>query len=381
MDGLSSAGTATSLPQPLPAEHYIEPGWFETDKQAVFARSWQCVCHVSELAHRGAYATLTIAAEPVVVVRDDDDALRAYSNVCRHRGHPLVEGSGRVGKRLVCPYHGWAYNRDGALVRVPGQDDTDPALCDQIRLTEHRVEQFCGFVFVNLDSNATSLRDQVGEFEPIFESYHPDPDKLVFVCETAIEHESNWKISVENYNECYHCPTVHATSLTRGVLSLDGYSTVPRGQMIWHEGKAQTEKERQYDYNLDASPRAGDYGAYWLWPNVSFCFYPGGYFTIRQWLPISYRKTIYRYRWFSDGAIPDEDVRSLMEKHKRTTGAEDEAVVSRVQTGMESPHFEPGPYVIGDGQSASSEVGLQHFHALYRAAITNHVGAPGTRDR
>ena len=197
----------------------------------------------------------------------------------------------------------------------------------------------------------------------------------MFVCETAIDHACNWKLSVENYNECYHCPTVHAKSLTKGVLSMEGYTTVPHGRMIWHEGKAQTTNQKQYEYDVTKSLRAGDYGAYWIWPNVSFCFYPGGYFTIRQWLPVTWRKTIYRYRWFSDATIPDEDVKALMEKHKSTTGAEDEAVVSRVQTGMESRCFEPGPYIIGDGKGAMSEVGLCHFHKLYRQALEQGDGS------
>ena len=144
---------------------------------------------------------------------------------------------------------------------------------------------------------------------------------------------------------------------------------MPRGITIWHDGKAQTRNQKQYDYDLEASPRAGDYGAYWIWPNVSMCCYPGGYFTIRQWLPVAWNRTIYRYRWFSSGALSDNEVRSLMVKHRETTGAEDEVVVSKIQNGMQSRAFEPGPYVIGDGCGAMSEVGLRHFHNLYRDAL------------
>ncbi len=231
-----------------------------------------------------------------------------------------------------------------------------------------RLEVFCGFVFVNLDDSAASLCSQVPELEAELLSYHPDPGALRFVCETSIEHQCNWKLSIENYNECYHCPTVHASSLTRGVLSMDGYTTEARGQMIWHQGKAQTDNEKQYDYDTGRGPRAGDYGAYWIWPNVSFCCYPGGFFTIRQWLPRNFRQTTYRYRWFSDGSLPDAEVEALMHKHKSTTGAEDEAVVSKIQAGIESRAFEPGPYILGDGIGALSEVGIRHFHDLYRAA-------------
>ena len=355
--------------QPLTAKYYVEPRWFDIDKEKIFYRTWQCVCHVSEVAAPGQFAAHRIVDEDVFVIRDRSGSLHAFYNICRHRGHSLVEGKGQVKNLLVCPYHAWSYELSGKLRRAPGVSEADRLLCDRIALRPVRVEEFCGFVFVNLDDGAKPLRELAGDLEEVLCSYHPDPAKLRFVCETSIDHDCNWKLSVDNYNECYHCPTIHGSSLTRGVLSMEGYTTVPHGHMIWHEGKAQTVNQKQYDYDITKGPRAGDYGAYWIWPNVSFCCYPGGYFTIRQWLPVAWRKTIYRYRWFSDGTIPDEDVEALMTKHKKTTGAEDAAVVSKIQKGMESRAFEPGPYVIGDGLGAMSEVGLRHFHQLYRDAL------------
>jgi len=364
---------------PLAAKYYIDEEYFLLDRDNIFFRSWQCVCHESEVANSGDFATLPIVNESVFVIRDGAGQLQAYYNVCRHRGHPLVEGFGKGKKVLTCPYHAWTYSLTGELRRAPGAGKDDHLSCDQISLRKVRVEVFCGFVFVNLDENAESLSSQIPELEAELRSYHPDPGALRFVCETSIEHQCNWKLSVENYNECYHCPTVHANSLTRGVLSMDGYTTEARGKMIWHQGKAQSVNEKQYDYDTSRSPRADDYGAYWIWPNVSFCCYPGGFFTIRQWLPLNYRQTSYRYRWFSDGTLPDAEVEALMHKHKITTGAEDEAVVSKIQTGMESRAFEPGPYILGDGIGALSEVGIRHFHDLYReaSAISEEVDFDG----
>jgi len=358
-----------SMNTPLSAKYYVESEFFEIDKEKIFFRSWQCVCHVSEIAGVGDFKTFTIVDENVFVIRQSDDVVHAYYNVCRHRGHPLVEGEGKDKRVLVCPYHAWTYEINGKLRRAPGSVESDGLSCDQINLRKIRVETFCGFVFVNLDENALPMGPALKEYEENLLSFHPEPAKLKFVCETEIEHQSNWKLSVENYNECYHCPTVHASSLTRGVLDMEGYTTIPRGMTIWHDGKAQTRNEKQYEYDLEASSRAGDYGAYWIWPNVSMCCYPGGYFTIRQWLPIAWNKTIYRYRWFSSGNICDDKVRALMIKHRETTGAEDEGVVSKIQKGMQSRAFEPGPYVIGDGRGAMSEVGLRHFHNLYRDAL------------
>ena len=358
--------------EPLPARSYIDPLCFEQEKQGIFYRSWHCVGHCSEVAKPGDFASHTIVDENIFVVRDAAGLLRAFYNLCRHRGHPLVEGNGNAKQTLVCPYHAWAYNLDGSLRHVPSSSDADNERCANLALRPVKLEEHAGFIFVNLDENATALAPQLAGLERELRSFYPQPERLRLVCETTIEHQSNWKISVENYNECYHCPTVHSTSLTRGVLAMNGYTIQPSGSMIWHEGKAQTTNEKQYDYDVDHSQRAGDYAAYWIWPLVSLCCYPGGFFTIRQWQPISYRKTIYRYRWFSDGHLGDTEVEALMLKHKETTGTEDKHVVAKVQRGMESRAFEPGPYVIGDGQSAMSEVGVRHFHNLYRASMADY---------
>lgn len=357
------------MQKPLEASYYTDPAVFERDRRHIFHRAWSCVCHTSEVASPGDYVTHDIAGESIFLVRGRDGVLRGFFNFCRHRGHPIVEGKGRVGATLVCAYHAWSYGLDGRLKAAPGATAGDLDACGPIELKPVRLDEFCGFVFATLYGGAPLLTEWLSDLAPVIRSYHPDPARLRFICETEIEHQCNWKVSVENYNECYHCPTVHRTSLTRGVLSMAGYTTRSHGPMIWHEGRAQTENEKQYDYDVSRSPRAGDYGAYWIWPNVAFCCYPGGFFTIRQWLPVSWRKTIYRYRWFSDGDIPDADVEALMLKHKATTGAEDEAVVSKVQKGMESIAFEPGPYILGDGKGAMSEVGSRHFHLLYREAM------------
>lgn len=353
---------------PPAIEYYTDAAHFERDKHDIFYRSWQCVCHVSEVARPGDYATCSIVDEKIFVLRNPGGELRAWYNLCRHRGHPLLEGFGNTGKRLVCPYHAWCYDLSGKVVSVPGASAEEASLCGKLELIAIRVEVLCGFVFVNLDAEARSLTDSFPGLEPELQSFHPDPAALQFVCETSIEHRCNWKISIENYNECYHCPTVHASSLTRGVLDMEGYSIEPHGVMIWHEGKAQTRNEKQYDYDTGHSARADDYAAYWMWPNVALCCYPGGYFTIRQWLPINWRKTIYRYRWFSDGRLAPGDVENLMITHRETTGAEDEVVVARLQQAMESRAYRPGPYIVGDGRSSLSEVGVRHFHRLYRDA-------------
>lgn len=355
-------------PTPLSANHYIDPLAFETDKQKIFYRTWQCVGHVSEVAERGAFLTFKVVDEEILVVRGDDSVLRAFFNVCRHRGHPVAEGSGNR-RTLVCGYHGWTYELDGKFRAAPQANPDDLRQCEGLRLRAVQLEVFCGFVFVNLDGAARALAPTLAGLADEFGSFHADPTKLRFVCETAIEHDCNWKISVDNYNECYHCPNVHATSLVKGVLALEGYTVEAKGAAIWHLGKAQTENERQYNYDSSHGQRGGDYGSFFIWPNTSLACYPGGFVSIRQWLPVNYRKTIYRYRWLSDGQLADSEVHTVMQKHRDSTGAEDAVVVAKVQRGMESQAFAPGPYIIGDGIGAMTEMAVRHLHELYRQAI------------
>lgn len=354
----------------LAAHDYNDPQTFELDKTKIFYRTWHCAGHVSELAEPGCYVTAQIVDEEVFVVRDAEGRLRAFHNVCRHRGHPLLEGRGRCGAAIVCPYHAWRYRLDGRLDRA-GAADAKALEDAKIGLKPVRLEVFCGLVFVNLDEKAASLESQIGHVRDSIESFVPEPSALRFVCEARIEHDCNWKISVENYNECYHCPTVHGRSLTRGVLDMEGYTVEPQGPVILHMGKAQTRNEKQYNYDIGQGARGAEYGAWFIWPAMAVNCYPGGYFSLRQWLPQHRRKTVYLYRWFSGDGIADSDVEALMRTHRDTTGAEDAVVVAKVQKGVESRAYEPGPLMIGTGPEALSEVGVAHFHQLYRRALAS----------
>ena len=121
-------GTSGKLSPPLPARYYIEPDAFEIDKQAIFYRTWQCVGHASQVRKAGDYLSFSVVDEDIAVVRGQDSKLRAFYNVCRHRGHPVVEGAGNC-TSIVCPYHGWIYDLNGQLSgarEARGQADINP---------------------------------------------------------------------------------------------------------------------------------------------------------------------------------------------------------------------------------------------------------------
>ena len=134
----------------MPSHHYVDPAVYELDKERVFYRTWQFVGHVSSLPASGAFFTARIADESLIVVRNDDDELYAFYNVCRHRAHRLVEGSG-TRQHFVCPYHAWSYNLNGCLVAAPKTQEVAGFDKAAVRLREVRLENFCGHCQTKVD--------------------------------------------------------------------------------------------------------------------------------------------------------------------------------------------------------------------------------------
>ena len=209
-DDLAPARQPLHLASGFPPAMYTSTDVYELERELVFARSWIAVARHDQLAEPGAFVTAEIAGEPVVVVRGRDGALRAFPNVCRHRGITVVEGSGSA-PALQCPYHLWTWSLDGRLVGAPhmdGADGFDPAAeC----LTPLAVEEWNGFVLVNLDPDATSLATQI---TGLTERCAPH-DVASWVRGPSVHYDSafNWKIQVENFIESYHHAGVHPETL------------------------------------------------------------------------------------------------------------------------------------------------------------------------
>ena len=198
--------------QTLPRAETIPSGWFterrfhRLDLEAVFATTWQYVGHLHRLVEPGSWLACEAAGEPVVVVRDLDGNLRAFYNVCRHRGGPLAlsDGCGRV---LKCQYHGWTYQLDGTLRGVPHWNLVELFDRDDYGLVSVRVETWDGLVFVNLDSEAEPLANV---FAGVSETIAPIRlADMTFHKRVVYDVQANWKVYVENFLEGYHVPIVH----------------------------------------------------------------------------------------------------------------------------------------------------------------------------
>lgn len=193
----------------LPGIFYTSPDYFRFEVETILSKEWHCLGRADEVAKPGDYFTARLFDEPLLVVRGDDLEVRVLSNLCRHRGMPLAEGSGST-RRFLCSYHAWSYGRDGVLVNAPrmAARGVGPGSC---RLPAYRSEVWNGFVYVNLDDQAEPLAPRLDGLGALLRSYRPDEMRIVSTREEIWR--TNWKCLVENFMEAYHLSVVHPETL------------------------------------------------------------------------------------------------------------------------------------------------------------------------
>jgi choline monooxygenase len=345
--------------QSLRAEAYVDPRWYAFEREAIFARSWRWVCHVEKLRAPGRFVTTEIAGRPVCVVRDRDGVLRAFYNVCKHRAHHLLEGEGQT-TRIMCPYHAWTYDLTGQLVRAPHTEsltDFDPrAIC----LDAVQVEEFCGFVYVNLDPEAAPLAEQSGDLAAEITHWAPDVADLTFGHRLTYDIRSNWKNVVDNFLECYHCPTAHKDFCS--LVDMDTYKVTTHGIYSSHMAEAGNGANTAYDVS-NAAVRT--HAVWWLWPTTCLMRYPGrSSMIVLNIIPAGPERTLETYDFYLETPEPDAAEREAIRYLDEVLQAEDIAIVESVQKGMATPAFQQGRIVHDPEGSGKSEHAVHHFHGL-----------------
>ena len=355
----------SELQRALGARWYTDHGVFLEERRKIFGHTWQLVCHQSELPRPGDY----VVRQGIFAIRHPSGTVKAFHNVCRHRGHELLAGKGN--RRLItCPYHGWCYDIDGGLKSAPGSDEVPRFDAGSIRLGEVRCEVFCGFVFVNPDRKALPMEDWYPGVEEELRGLVPFIDDLRPVDEVVVEEACNWKVSVENYNECYHCKLRHPT-LSSGVLDPDSYDIRPQGHCLRHTTSAA--KSDSMTYGIDASDAgASSYSSWYLWPTCSFQVYPGRLLNTFHWEATNHATVTVRRGWYARDGENDATARQLAQLDRETTLAEDIDIVESVQRGLESGHYEPGPLVVNPRGGVMSE----HSIATLQSWVREALGAP-----
>jgi phenylpropionate dioxygenase-like ring-hydroxylating dioxygenase large terminal subunit len=336
----------------LAAKYYTDPEVFKLETNGLLARTWQFAGHASQLKETGDYFTFDLAGESLFCIKGRDGEIRTFYNVCQHRAHQLVSGQGQT-RVVVCPYHAWTYELTGELRAGPNIKAVEGFDKSSICLTSVRTEVFLGFIFVNLDNDAKPMDDWFPNVRTELESYIPHWDTLAPLEWVEIPENCNWKVSVENYSECYHCTLNHPTFST-GVVRPETYDIQPQGYCLRHTTECNSMDAMTYDIN-SGFDKNDQYSSWFLWPMFSFQVYPGNLLNTYHWRAMDADHVVVWRGWYSVGGEENDIVRQMAVQDRETTVAEDIGLVESVQRGLKSRGYVPGPLVVDPKCGVNSE--------------------------
>jgi phenylpropionate dioxygenase-like ring-hydroxylating dioxygenase large terminal subunit len=353
----------------LPGWLYHDPEFLEAEKAAFLRSAPQVVCHESDIAQPGEWRTLEYLGESVIVIRGDDGEVRAFANVCRHRGSRLVEGTGGCAKLLTCPYHAWSYARDGRLVGVPHRREYPGLRPDELGLVPIALEAWHGFLFVTLKPGAPSVAEMMAPYEDEVAHYRFAELRAIGRV-TLRPRPLNWKTIADNYSDHLHIAVGHPglSRLFGRNYAIEAREHVDRlqGELVSQE--SENPSERAYQRFLpDVEQLPPSHRRKWLYyklfPNVAFDIY-ADQVDFMQFLPLSATQTVIREISY---ALPDERREMKVSRYlnwriNRRVNAEDTELIARVQLGMQSANYVAGPL-------GTSEVCLRSFAQKLRRLI------------
>lgn len=363
--------TAANRSHSINARCYLDEKYLRIEREQIFRRSWQFLCHEEKLRAAGSYVTARVEGCSLVALRTDAGSLNAFYNVCQHRGHELLSGDGRI-RRITCPYHAWTYDLDGRLARAPRSEHLENFAPEEFCLKPVAVEVFCHLVFVNLDPGAVPLADQTGRLADEIGAYAPDVGQLTFASRLNYRVQANWKTVVDNFLECYHCPVAHRGFSS--MIDMATYRVETHGIYSSHMAKARAGDNDAY--NIDAAT-VTDHAVWFLWPNLTLMRYPGrGNFMVWRFYPVDAQQTDEVFDFFFESAQPGNAEREAIRFIDEVLQPEDIGLVESVQRGMNTPAFESGRYMVDADGSGMSEHAVHHFHGLVLQAYRRASEAP-----
>lgn len=352
----------------IPAEWYTSVELFEFEKKRIFHRFWQYAGYLEQVREAGAYFTRMVGDIPIVVVRDGEGMLHAYANVCRHRGSTLVLESAGCRKSIQCHYHGWVWNLDGTLRSAPRWNEEPDFQKADFPLVALAVETWGPMIFVNPDREAAPLSATLGLLPGIVAASGLRFDDLRFRVSRRYEIAANWKIVVENYNECYHCPIAHPAF--SAIMDIDAYRVITAYEYFNIHRAPLTESAKSggrtaYDVSeaaLATGVREGTFG--FIWPNSTYDINPGAAnLVVGYYVPLAVDRTLAVMDCFFAESVEDETSRAIIDFANQVQ-LEDIVLCESVQRGMRSGYFEQGRLL------KARENGIQHFQALLYRVLT-----------
>lgn len=315
----------------LPASWYSDPEIWALERERIFARTWQYAGPVEWLPGHGSYFTSRAGHIPVVVVRDGDE-IRAFVNVCRHRGHLVAAGRGRR-NTLQCPYHAWTYGLDGCLRSAPrAREEQATFAFDELGLYPVGVEAHGPFVFVNPDRDAPPLAETLGDVPARLERSGVDLSSLRLRRTVDWECRANWKNAVENYLECYHCAVAHPGFSAAIDVAPSRYLLEAAGATMSQYGPAR----HSAGTRVLPAGEIEEAQSHLIFPNTSIDIAPGPpNLMIYAWGPTGPGTMAASSHYFFPDGVAEEDVQQIVDFNEQVS-EEDMRLIDAVQQGLDS---------------------------------------------
>ena len=362
----------------LPRAAYVDPAVFEWEQRNIFS-GWTCVGNAGDLATVGAQKAVGTGPNAILLVRAEDDTVRAFANTCRHRGHELLAcGATAKGRSIVCPYHSWSYRLDGRLRNAPGFRDVDGFEPDEFGLAELRLANWHGWLFVDASGEDAEFSEHVAGLKDVVGPYHPED--LTIVARHSYELATNWKVIAENYQECYHCSTIHP-ELSRISPPTSGENLELKGS--WMGGWMSIVEGAE---TMSLTGKSGGVTIQGLseqelrsvmylvgYPNLLVSLHPD-YVMTHLMTPLAVDRTHVECAWAfpKDVAAKADFDPSYAVDFWDLTNRQDWAACESVQRGLTSPHARPGPL-------APDEDGVYQFVTRVATAYSGAAGPAAGR--
>lgn len=355
----------------LSQKYYCDESFFASERESLFSRKWICVGHESDLTSAGNYQVVDFFGDQIILLRSQDQAsgdgsIRAFYNVCRHRGTQLLESTAGNCKAVVrCPYHGWSYSFDGQLIAAPNMDDSFE--CAEFSLKQIKCAVWNGLIFLSENPDAT-LDSFLAPLSALVEPYFSLP--LIAAEKVVYQVNANWKLIFQNYSECYHCPCVHP-QLTRLTPFRANENDISQGPIL---GGPMKIKEGSESLSMDglfvgkpfedlSTEQRGLVYYYTIFPSLFLSPHPD-YVLLHLVKPVAVNKTEVTCLWLFPQSVQQQDGFSAggAKEFWDVTNRQDWEMCERSQLGIESRGFEPGPY-------SELESLLPEFDAYYMSQI------------
>lgn len=335
----------------LPARFYTDPSHFQREGEHFFFGKWICAGRAADLPRRGDYLLRDILGESVIITRNDAGAISAMFNVCRHRGTRICESPcGTFPGSIQCPYHAWTYDLSGRLIGAPHMDDVEGFDRRDYPLKPVACELWDGHIFINLSATPRPLNEQLGA---LVERFRPwGMEELRRVHRSVYDVQANWKLIVQNYNECLHCPVLHPLLNQMhhylGADNAPSEQTFCGGTMGFKDG-VQT-LSRDGKLRRGYLPGLGDeekslVSYFSIYPNLLLTLHPDYMVTVTLW-PKTPARTELIAEWHfhpDEIARPDFEAQDAIDFWE-VTNREDWHVSELSQAGISSRAYQPGPY-------------------------------------